>query len=56
MTYRGCGGSGHSWRECSTPRQGNNLPLRPNPTSPNQGNHGLGYWVEQMRLMLKLMG
>ena len=38
MTCWGCGGSGHSWRECSTPRQGNNLPFRPNPPSPNQGN------------------
>ena len=25
LTCWGCGGSGHSWRECSTPRQGNNL-------------------------------
>ena len=32
------GGSGHSWRECSTPRQGNNLPFKPNHQSPNQGN------------------
>ena len=31
MTCCGCGGTGHSWRECSTPRQGNNLPFRPNP-------------------------
>ena len=23
MTCWGCGGTGHSWRECSTPRQGN---------------------------------
>ena len=38
MTCWGCGSSGHSWRECSTPRQGNNLLFRPNPPSPNQGN------------------
>ena len=38
MTGWECGGSGHSWRECSTPRQGNNLPFRPNPPSPNQAN------------------
>ena len=25
----GCGGTGHSLRECSTPRQGNNLPYKP---------------------------
>ena len=33
MTFWGCGGTGHSWRECSTPRQGNTLPFRSN--SPN---------------------
>ena len=38
MTCWGCGDSGHSWREYATPRQGNNLPFRPNPLSPNQGN------------------
>ena len=38
MTCWGCGGSGHSWRECSTPRQGDNLPFRPNPPNPNQGD------------------
>ena len=25
----GMQGPGHSWRECSTPRQGNNVPFRP---------------------------
>ena len=24
----GCGGTGHGWRECLTPRQGNNLPFK----------------------------
>ena len=38
MTCWGCGGSGHSWRECSTPRQGNNLHFRPNPPNLNQGD------------------
>ena len=38
ITCWACGGSGHSWRECSIPRQGNNLPFRPNPLSPNQGD------------------
>ena len=38
MTCWGCEGSGHSWRDFSTPRQGNNLPFRPNPPSSNQGN------------------
>ena len=28
MKCWGCGGTGHSWRECSTPRQGNNLPFK----------------------------
>ena len=37
MTCWGCGGTGHSWRECSTPRQGNNLPFRPNPPIMNLG-------------------
>ena len=30
MTWWGCRGTGHSWRECSTPRQGNTFPFRPN--------------------------
>ena len=30
ITCWGCGGTGQSWRECSTPRQGNTLPFRPN--------------------------
>ena len=38
MTCWGWWGLVYSWRECSTPRQGNNLPFRPNPVSPNQGN------------------
>ena len=38
MTIWRCGGSGHSWRECSTPRQGNNLPFRPNPLNQNPSN------------------
>ena len=28
MLCRGCGGTGHGWRECLTPRQDNNLPFR----------------------------
>ena len=35
MTVWGCRGTGHSWRECSTPRQGNNLPFRPNTPNSN---------------------
>ena len=38
MTRCGCGGSGHSWRECFTPRQGNSLPFRPNPLNQNPSN------------------
>ena len=38
MTCWGCGGLGHSWRECSTPRQGNNLPFKPNHLNQNQGD------------------
>ena len=34
MKCWGCGGMGHRWRECSTPRQGNNLHFKP--TNPNQ--------------------
>ena len=37
MTCCGCGGTGHSWRECSTPRQGNTLPFRPNLPNSNPG-------------------
>ena len=29
ITCWGCIGTGHSWRECSTPRQSNNLPFKP---------------------------
>ena len=36
-TSWGCGGSRHSWRECSTPRQGNTLPFRPNLPNSNLG-------------------
>ena len=38
VTCWGCGRTGHSWRECSTPRQGNNLPFRPNLSISNPGN------------------
>ena len=31
-----CRGSGHSWRECSTPRQGNNFPFKPKNQNQNQ--------------------
>ena len=30
MICWGCGGTGHSWRECFTPTQGNTLPFRAN--------------------------
>ena len=35
MTCWGCGGTGHCWRECSTPCQGNTLPFRPNFSNTN---------------------
>ena len=38
MTCWGCGGTGHSWRECSTTRQWNTLPFRPNLPSSNPGS------------------
>ena len=38
MKCWGCGDSGHSWRECSTPRQGNNLPFKPNSQNQNQND------------------
>ena len=37
MTCWGCGGTGHSWRECYTPRQGNTLPFRSNLPNSNTG-------------------
>ena len=37
MTCWGCGGTRHSWRECSTPRQRNTLPFRPNLPNLNPG-------------------
>ena len=30
----GCGHIGHGWRECATPRQNNNLPFKPETSSP----------------------
>ena len=38
MTCWVCGGSEHSWRECSKPREGNNLPFTPNNQNQNQGD------------------
>ena len=38
MKCWGCGGSGHSWRECSTPRQRNNLPFRPSNQTQNRND------------------
>ena len=41
MLCWGCGGTGHGWRECLTPRQGNNLPFKP-------ANRNLnGQWGEE---------
>ena len=37
MTCWGCGGTRYSWRECSTPRQGNTLPFKPNFPNANPG-------------------
>ena len=37
MKCWGCRSMGHGWRECSTPRQGNNLPFKP--TSQNQNTN-----------------
>ena len=37
MTCWGCGGTRHSWRECSTPRQRNTLPFKPNFPNLNLG-------------------
>ena len=38
MKCLGCPGTGHSWRECSTPRQGNNLPFRPSNQTQNRND------------------
>ena len=37
MMCWGCGGTRHSWRECSTPRQGNTLPFRSKLPNSNPG-------------------
>ena len=37
MICWGCGGTRHSWRECSTPRQGNTIPFMPNFPNLNPG-------------------
>ena len=39
MKCWGCGGPGHSWRECYIPRQGNNLPFKLNNQNQNQNNN-----------------
>ena len=44
MTCWGCGGPRHSWRECSTPRQGNTLPFRPNLPNLNSGRRPKFKW------------
>ena len=38
MTCWGCGGTRHSLRECSTPRQRNTLPFKPNFPNSNPGS------------------
>ena len=43
----GCGGIGHGWRECATPRQSNNLPFKsetpsPLPTSTREESTSIG--------------
>ena len=38
MKCWGCWGAGHGWRECSTPRQGNNFPFKPMNQNQNQNN------------------
>ena len=44
MLCWGCRGTGHGWRECLTPRQGNNLPFK-------LANRNLnGQWREEHRL------
>ena len=51
MKFLGCGGSRHSWRECSTPKQGNNLPFKPTNQNQNQntGQNLNGQWGEEMQ-------
>ena len=53
MKCWGCGGTGHSWRECSTPRQGNNLPFKPVNQNLNQnaGQNLNGLQGEETRLL-----
>ena len=34
MICWGCGGIAHGWRECATPRHSNNLPFKPETSSP----------------------
>ena len=46
MKCWGCGDTGHSWRECSTPRQGNNLPFKP---SYQNQNHNTGQNLNSQR-------
>ena len=42
MKCWGCGGTGHSWRECTTPRQSNNLPFKPTNQNQNQNTGQTG--------------
>ena len=47
MKCWGSGGRGHRWRECSTPRQGSNLPFKPSTQSQNTGPNLNGQWGEK---------
>ena len=49
MKCWGCGGSGHRWTECSTPRQGNNLPFKPTNRNQNHGQNLNGHQGEEMQ-------
>ena len=50
MKSWGCWGTRHSWRECSPPRQGNNLPFKPTIQNQNQNNgqNLNGQWGKEM--------
>ena len=47
MKCWGCGGTRQSWRECSTPRHGNNLPFKPTNQNQNTGQNLHGQWGEE---------
>ena len=49
MICWGCGSIGHGWKECATPRQSDNLPFKPETSSPLPHQPGRSHHIRQLR-------